>query len=61
MSGQAFVRDEDGFVLKLTAVMGPIGERDNRQVTLEVLDGGVCRTTHASDLRATLAGCPSQP
>lgn len=33
-------RDDDGFVMKLTALLGPMGEKDNKTVALEVQRDG---------------------
>jgi hypothetical protein len=33
-------RGEEGFVMKITALLGPVGEKDNREVELEVQRGG---------------------
>lgn len=33
-------RDDDGFVMKLTALLGPMGKKDNQSVGLEVKRGG---------------------
>jgi alkaline phosphatase D len=43
-------RSEDGFVLKLTALTGPLGERDNRQVELQLRDGESWKSVGRAEL-----------
>ena len=43
-------RDDDGFVLKLTALLGPMGEQDNKAVDLEVQRGGAWRKIASAEL-----------
>ncbi|MEM9346715.1 MAG: alkaline phosphatase D family protein [Planctomycetota bacterium] len=43
-------RNEDGFVMKLTALLGPMGKEDNKQVGLEVKQGGAWNPVATAEL-----------
>ena len=43
-------RNDDGFVMKLTALLGPMGEQDNKKVGLEVKRGGKWEPVTTVDL-----------
>ena len=43
-------RNDDGFVLKLTALLGPMGEEDNKSVELEAKQGGTWKKIASAEL-----------
>lgn len=43
-------RSDEGFVMKLTALFGPMGEKDNKMADLEVLRAGVWQKIASSQL-----------
>lgn len=43
-------RDDEGFVMKLTALLGPMGEQDNKTVGLEVKRGGKWESIATAEL-----------
>ena len=43
-------RGDDGFVLKISALTGPLGKQDNQSVELEVQKGGKWKSIGAADL-----------